>query len=110
MTKNENRAVLAVLALICALLLAGCSIHASKSGDDKNKDVDIRSPFGSISVHAGQTDVKELGLPVYPGARPTRGNGDDDNANVNITSPFGGVKVVVHKFESVDSPDKVLDF
>ena len=111
MTKYENRVVLAVLGLICALLLAGCSIHASKSGDDKNKDVDIRSPFGSISVHAGGTDTKDLGLPVYPGARPSRGHGDDDdNANVNITSSFGGVKVVVHKFETDDAPEKVLDF
>src|SRR5215831_5084652 len=111
MTRNENHAVLAVLGLLCALALAGCSIHASKSGDDKNKDVDIRSPFGSISVHAGDADTKDLGLPAYPGARPSRGHGDDDdNANVNISSSFGGVKVVVHRFETDDAPDKVLDF
>lgn len=92
-------------------LLAGCSIHASKSGDDKNKDVDIRSPFGSISVHAGNVDTKEIGLPAYPGAQPAKGQGDDDdNANVNIASPLFGVKVVVQKFETDDSPDKVLAF
>lgn len=98
------------LSLLCALWLSGCSIHTSKSGDNKDKDVDIRSPFGSISVHEGGVDAKDLGLPAYPGARPTKGDGDSDNANVNISGPMFGVKVVVQKFETDDSPSKVLDF
>ena len=112
MTRKENGAILAAFGLLCMLTLAGCSIHASKSSDDKNKDVDIRSPFGSVSVHEGSNaDAKDSGLPVYPGARPTKGHGDDDdNANVNVSGFWGGVKVVVHKFETDDSPDKVLDF
>jgi len=112
MRMKENRNLLLILSgLVCAVLLAGCSIHAGKSGDDKNKDVDIRTPFGSISVHEGSVDAKDLGLPAYPGARPTKGDHDDsDNANVNISSPLFGVKVVVQKFETDDSPDKVLDF
>jgi hypothetical protein len=113
MTTKQKRSLLPVLlGLISAVLLAGCSIHASKDGD-KNKDVDIRSPFGSISVHEGGVDAKDIGLPVYPGAHPTKGHsndGDSDNANVNISSPLFGVKVVVQKFETDDSPDKVLDF
>jgi hypothetical protein len=112
MTVKRSRNLLPVLcSVLCAVLLAGCSIHTSKSSDDKNKDVDIRSPFGSISVHEGGVDAKDIGLPSYPGARPTKGHGDDDdNANVNISSPLFGVKVVVQKFETDDSPDKVLDF
>ena len=113
MTIRKPQALMLLLGVLCAFVLAGCSIHASKSGDgsDKTKDVDIRSPFGSISVHTGSTDAKDLGLPMYPGARPARGHGDnDDNANVNISSPLFGVKVVVQKFETDDSPAKVLDY
>lgn len=112
MTIKEKRIVSAIFGLLSILALAGCSIHASKSGEgDKNKDVDIRSPFGSISVHAGSTDAKDLGLPLYPGARPTQHHGEDsDNANVNISSGLFGVKVVVVQYETDDPPDKVLDF
>lgn len=109
-TKRRNS--LMITTLLCAPILLGCSIHASKGGEgDKNKDVDIRSPFGSISVHSGRTDAKDLGLPIYPGARPTQGHGDnEDNANVNISSPVFGVKVVVQSYETDDPPEKVLDF
>ena len=112
MTKKSNRILNAApLALACILALSGCSVHASKSGDNGNKDVDIRSPFGSISVHAGGTEAKDTGLPPYPGARPSKGDHDDsDNANVNISGPMFGVKVAVQSFETDDSPDKVLSF
>lgn len=114
MTLKDNRNLhLLVLSVLGAVLLAGCSVHTSS--DDKNgkkNDVDIKSPFGSISVHEGSVDAKDIGLPAYPGAQPAKGHGDDDddNANVNIASPLFGVKVVVQKFETDDSPDKVLSF
>lgn len=105
--------VAVLLSALCALVLTGCSVHATKTADGKDKDVDIHSPFGSVSVHAGTVEAKDIGLPAYPGARPAKSDDDDnndDNANVNISSPFFGVKVVVQKFETDDSPDKVLDF
>jgi hypothetical protein len=108
MNKKSVSLAIAALSIISALALLGCSVHANKNGD--NKDVDIRSPFGSISVHAGDADAKDTGLPVYPGARPTKGNDDSDNANVNISSSMFGVKVAVQKFETDDSTDKVLGF
>lgn len=111
MTKKSNRILNAApVALACILALSGCSIHANKSGDNSNKDVDIRSPFGSISVHEGGTEAKDTGLPPYPGARPSKGNHDSDNANVDISGPMFGVKVAVQSFETDDSPDKVLSF
>ncbi|HKD13018.1 MAG TPA: hypothetical protein VKE71_00605 [Candidatus Angelobacter sp.] len=109
--RKTQSGLMLLLSILCAFVLVGCSIHTSKSGDDKTKDVDIRSPFGSISVHEGGTDAKDLGLPLYPGARPSKGHGNnDDNAHVNISSPFLGLKVVVQKFETDDSPSKVLDY
>jgi hypothetical protein len=116
MTLRANRDFRLVTLSVLAVLLAGCSIHTSSNSEDKNgkkTDVDIRSPFGSISVHEGAVDAKDIGLPAYPGAQPATGHGDgddSDNANVNIASPLFGVKVVVQKFETNDSPDKVLAF
>jgi hypothetical protein len=103
---------LALAALVCLGTLVGCSIttHNNKESGKKD-DVDIRTPFGSLSVREGQTDVKDTGLAQYPGAQPKKDSGDEHHsANVNISSSLFGLKVVAMKFESSDSPDKVLAF
>ena len=107
----NQRLPFALLGLIAAMMMIGCSIHASKDEKGKDKDVDIKTPFGSLSVHKGSSDAKDTGLPLYPGARMKTGSdNDDDNANVNISSSMFGLKVVAQKFESDDSADKVLGY
>jgi len=101
----------AFAALVCLGVLAGCSITTHDKGNGKKDDVDIRTPFGSLSVHEGQTDVKNTGLNLYPGARARKDSDDESHsANVNISSSLFGVKVVAMNFESDDAPDKVLAF
>jgi hypothetical protein len=100
----------AIAALVLGLL-AGCSVTTHEKENGKKDDVDIKTPFGSLSVREGGTDVKDTGLALYPGAHPLRDSGDDrHSANVNISSSLFGVKVIALKFESDDSPDKVLAF
>lgn len=104
--------------LLALALLSGCSVHTTreeaKSGDKVEKDVDIRTPFGSLSVHKGNTSAKDAGMAEYPGARLKKDVGihadGDSSANVNISSSLFGLKLVVLKFESNDPPEKVLDF
>jgi hypothetical protein len=108
-----SRSGLLTLLAACLVLIAltGCSISTSnhtRSGEDK--DVDIRTPLGSISVHQGESDPKTTGLPLYPGAKLKKDRGDESSANVNVSSSFFGVKVVALKYQSGDSPDKVLSF
>ena|SRR5436190_14271272 len=110
MMRTKKQILFILLALVAAVVLIGCSIHASKDERGKDKDVDIRTPFGSLSVHKGSGDAKDTGLPLYPGARLKSGSDHDDNANVNISSSMFGLKVVAQKFESDDSSDKVLGF
>src|SRR5947209_15193209 len=110
MTRTNQRLPFA-LGLIAVMVLAGCSIAANKDERGKDKDVDIKTPFGSLSVHKGSGDAKDVGLPLYPGARMKSDSDDNDNnANVNISSSIFGLKVVAQKFESDDSPDKVLGY
>lgn len=105
-----GRPLIGALAVLAITLLAGCSIHEQKSADNKDKKVDIQTPFGNLKVN-NKVDVAETGLPVYPGARQVRGDEHDSNA-ANVNMSFGGfsLKVVAVKFESDDSPEKVLDF
>ena len=96
---------------LCLIALAGCSVTTHEKDNGKKNDVDIRTPFGSLSVKEGTTDVKDTGLALYPGARSKKDSDDDHHsANVNISSSMFGLKVVAMKFESDDPSDKVLAF
>jgi hypothetical protein len=107
---HRKQILTGVLAASALLWLAGCSIHEQKSGDNKDKKVEIATPFGGLKVNT-QVDVKETGLPVYPGAHQVPGDEHDSkSANVNISVGNFALKVVAVKFESDDSPDKVLNF
>ena len=98
---------------VCVMLagLSACSISANKDEKTgKDKDVDIRTPFGSLSVHKGASDVKDTGLTAYPGAQLKNEADDNESANVNISSSAFGLKVVALKYQSSDAPDKILNF
>lgn len=101
-----------VLGLICLTVLAGCSITTHDKGNGNKDDVDIKTPFGSLSVKENASDVKDTGLSPYPGARVAKSDDDDrhHSANVNISSSLFGLKVVALKYESDDTSDKVLSF
>lgn len=92
--------------LVTALALSAC-VNVKKTGNGDN--VDVKTPFGSVSVRTDQVKPEETGLNVYPGATlvPKQGH-DNDQANVNISSPWGQLKVVALNYHSDDSPEKVL--
>ena len=105
---------LLVAAAGVSLILAGCTVstHKESGQNGENKDVDIRTPLGSISVHKGSATAKETGLASYPGAQlKTDEEDEDSSANVNISSSlFGGLRVVAAKYRSDDPPDKIVSF
>jgi hypothetical protein len=107
-----RRTSLLAATMTVTVLLAGCvvSTHKDKNSEgSENKDVDIRTPLGSLSVRQ-TVDAKDTGLALYPGATPKRDSDHDGGANVNISSSLFGVKVVAVKFQSDDPPEKVLGF
>jgi hypothetical protein len=105
------RQLQASVLLACLFLLGGCKVSTHEEKGKGGKDVDIRTPLGSLSVHSGPGDPKETGLALYPGAQVrTSGDDDDSGANVNISSSIFGMKLAVLKYQTSDPPEKVLDF
>ena len=98
-------------ALICAMLISGCSVNVKKEANGQDKQVDIKTLVGGIHVSKG-ADVADTGLTVYPGARVRQedSGGNDKSANVNISGFGFGIKVVALEYESDDSPGKLIDF
>jgi hypothetical protein len=101
---------LGLATLVAPVLLVACSINVDKRDGDDQANVDIRTPFGNLSVRAGG-EVPDTGLPVYEGARPLRDGGEHpENADVSISSPFFGVEVAAAKFEHDAAPEEILAF
>lgn len=110
----RNRFPLLTVFMLAAafLLVAGCSINVKKNNDNnEDKNVDIDTPFGGIHVKNG-ADVRDTGIPVYPGAQPKqKGDSNDEKAaNVDIFTSAFGVKVVAVDYETHDMPSKVIAF
>ena len=100
----------AAAAAVLLLSLAACSMTVDKKGEGESKKVDIQTPFGGLKVRT-EVDPKEIGLPIYAGARRVPDEGHDtSSANVTLGIPGFGMKVIAAKFESDDSSDKVLEF
>jgi hypothetical protein len=107
----DSKSKLRIASLIaCSLTLLACTVSVKDHGGGDNGKVDIETPIGGIHVNE-QADVRDTGLPLYPGARQ-KANTDHDSksANVNISSGFFGLKVVAIEYESDDPPSKVLAF
>lgn len=112
MRRGEMIAKWGVAAIaVSGLLLSGCSLRVNKDKSGESEKVEIQTPVGGLKVRTN-IDAKDIGLSVYPNARPVqnRHDDDDDSANVNISTPFFALKVLAMKFESDDAPEKLVEF
>ena len=110
--KLNVKSRLAFAAASAALLvLPACSINVRKDKGGEEKKVDIETPLGGIHV-SKSADIRDIGLPVYPGARvKEKGeNGEEKSANVNLSALGFGLKVVAVEYESDDPPAKLIAY
>ena len=98
------------LALVAASLMVLPAGAAAQNYGGDDKSVEIRGSAGSF--HAGSdADPRELGLPVYPGARLKHDDNHESNtANLGIFTQLFGVKLVVLNYASDDAPEKIVNF
>jgi hypothetical protein len=108
---NSQLAWALVVAVAALLVLPACSINVKKDKAGEDKKVDIETPVGGIHV-SKDADVRDIGLPVYPGARVKQkeAKGEEKSANVNISSGLFGLRVVAIEYESDDSPEKLIAY
>lgn len=107
------RPVPAVLLIATTLAVSGCYVSSHKSGNGKNDNVDIGTPFGGMHVKTNDAaDVSGIGLTVYPGSIPAKDDKGKDDQAADINMSFGdfhlGVKAA--SFTTTDSPAKVEAF
>jgi hypothetical protein len=110
---SSLRIAVAVFVFACSamLFLLACNVNVKKNGEGQDRKVDIETPIGGLHVSKG-ADVRDVGLPVYPGARRKEGedDGQEKSANVNISSSLFGLRVVAIEYLSDDPPDKLVAY
>ncbi|HKV61478.1 MAG TPA: hypothetical protein VJO16_06165 [Candidatus Acidoferrum sp.] len=90
--------------LSVAVLLSANSVRAEAIQDQQDKD-------SAGVVFSKQATPKEVGLPLYPGAKLHKDE-KDDSASVRMGLWGGsfGFKLAVMKMESSDPPEKIAEF
>jgi len=98
-----------VFSLAIALLLAATSAFAQATDDSKDKGFDVKSSVGDM--HLGNDgDIRQTGLPAYPGARIKKDDKDGNNANLALFTSAFGFKLIVVKFDSDDAPGRIIAY
>ncbi len=110
MSLSKLRLKFSWLASVCvwALMSSAVPVAAQDNPDGQKEKSEI-----SLSLGANKNaTAKDVGLPVYPGASPHKENDKDDSATAQLWAWYNqsGFKLVVLKFESKDSPEKISAF
>lgn len=74
-----------------------------------SQDVEVTTPKGSATVK-NKADLKEIGLPVYPGSRLREDSKESAQATLGFWISDKGFRLVVVKCESSDGPEKILTY
>jgi len=98
------------IALLGILLVAALPLGAQETKDSGKSESEMnRHSVGFIASQ--EASAKDVGLPLYPGARQHKDKSDDSSAvRLGLWGGNSGFKLAVLKLESNDAPEKVAKF
>ncbi|MBZ5572994.1 MAG: hypothetical protein LAO09_14075 [Acidobacteriia bacterium] len=98
-----------ILAVAIATLVPVASSRAAAQDSGRDKSLDVKSSVGDMHI-GSDADIRETGLPPYPGARLRKHDEHRNSANLALFTSAFGMKLVVMNFDSDDAPGKVIAF
>ena len=102
-------AKVAALAVVCGILCFALPLAAQEKPDKESAGG--KGNKGAGIYFNAEADAKDVGLPIYPGARPHKGKeNDSESVNMGLWGSSFAFKLAVVKLESNDSPQKVAAF
>ncbi len=90
--------------------MAGCRVHVDKDSNGQEKTVQVDTPFGGVHVNTDQVTASDLGLPIYPGAQPIRGDDKHKSADVHLGFGEWQMRVRAVSYGTSDSQEQVAAF
>jgi len=107
---NWNLAGWAAAGLVLAAGATGCRVHVDKGANGEDKTVQVDTPFGGVHVNTDVVTAADLGLPVYPGAQPVKGDKNHKSADVHMGFGEWQMRVRAVTYETPDAKDQVAAF
>jgi hypothetical protein len=109
-TVTGSGAIHAALLLLVLLVAAAVPLEAQDTKDSNAQQ--NSSDNDSIGFNLGKNaSAKDVGLPIYPGARRHKDDSKDDSAlNMGLWGGAAGFKLFVLKMETTDAPEKVAAY
>lgn len=101
---------LPAIGLLLAAGVVGCRVHVDKDASGQEKNVQVDTPFGGVHVNTDQVTASDLGLPVYPGAEPVRGDDKHKSADVHLGFGEWQLRVRAVTYATPDSQEQVTAF
>ena len=98
------------IGLLAIAGLVGCRVHVDKDANGQEKTVQVDTPFGGVHVNTDQVSASDLGLPMYPGAEPVRGDDKHKSADVHLGFGEWQMRVRAVSYGTPDSQEKVAEF
>jgi hypothetical protein len=95
--------------LTLALAVALALPVLAQDSSNQNKNLDITSSAGDLHI-GSDADARKTGMPLYPGAHLKSDDNNKNQANLSILTEAFGMKLVIAKYDSDDSPAKIIDF
>jgi hypothetical protein len=94
------------IVLLSLLSLATLPLRAQDKKESSDNDQN-----GAGLIVSAKATAKEVGLPIYPGARPHKDEGEkSSDLKMGLWGSTFGFKLVVLKMESNDAPEKIAAF
>jgi hypothetical protein len=97
--------------IVLGILLAAALPLAAQDKKDSGKSESEMDRHSIGFIASKEANSKDVGLPLYPGARPHKDTSDDSAAaRLGLWGGDSGFKLAVLKLESDDAPEKVAAF
>ena len=105
-----RKGIVLAVGLAVVVSIAGCRVRTEKDANGDEKNVQVDTPFGGVHVNTDQLTAADLGLPIYPGAQPMKG--DDKHKSADVHMGFGEwqLRVRAVSYGTPDAKDKVVAF
>lgn len=110
---NSGKAVRALHVATAFAVICGMACFASPlaAQEKPEKESGGKGSQGAGIYFNAEASSKDVGLPIYPGARPYKEkNNDSDSVKMGVWGSSFAFKLAVVKLESNDSPQKVAAF
>jgi hypothetical protein len=109
--QGSDLACRVLMGILCGLIGVAVLLPSARSSPRDRGTSGKQDQDGAGVVFNKQATAKDVGLPVYPGAKPHKDEKDDSSSvKMGLWGSSFGFKLAVMKMDSNDAPEKIAEY